>query len=107
MADKPRFFDDLAGVAGGALSALAGAREEVGAIVRARVDEILSTLNLVRREEFEVVRELASRARAAQEDSDARLAALEARVATLEAVIAPDQPFPAPEPPGGAFGNYA
>lgn len=107
MSDRPRFFDDLAGVAGGALSALAGVREEVGAIVRARVDEVLSTLNLVRREEFEVVRELASRARTAQEESEARLAALEARIATLEAAVTPAQPFPAPEPPGGSWGNYA
>ena len=107
MSDRPRFFDDLAGVAGGALSALAGVREEIGAIVRVRVDEALSSLNLVRREEFEVVRELAARARAAQEESDARLAALEARIATLEAVIAPNEPFPAPEPPGGSFSNYA
>ncbi|ACI50878.1 protein of unknown function DUF526 [Gluconacetobacter diazotrophicus PA1 5] len=85
MSDRPRFFDDLAGVAGGAFSALAGVREEVGAIVRARVDEVLSTLNLVRREDFEVVRELASRARTAQEDADVRLSALEARIAALEA----------------------
>jgi BMFP domain-containing protein YqiC len=85
MSDRPRFFDDLAGVAGGAFSALAGVREEVGAVVRARVDEVLSTLNLVRREEFEVVRELASRARAAQEDAEGRLSALEARIAALEA----------------------
>jgi hypothetical protein len=29
MAERPRFFDDLAGVAGGAISALAGLREEI------------------------------------------------------------------------------
>lgn len=84
MSDKPRFFDDLAGVAGGALSALTGAKEELNAIVRSRVDEVLTSLQVVRREEFEVVRELAARARIGQEEAERRLAALEARVDALE-----------------------
>ncbi|GBQ65960.1 hypothetical protein AA103196_1259 [Ameyamaea chiangmaiensis NBRC 103196] len=84
MADRPRFFDDLAGVAGGAFSALAGAREEVSALIRTRVDEVLASLNLVRREEFDVVRDLATRARIGQEDAEARLAALESRITALE-----------------------
>lgn len=84
MSDKPRFFDDLAGVAGGALSALTGAKEELNAIVRSRVDEVLTSLQVVRREEFEVVRELAARARIGQEEAERRLTALEARVEALE-----------------------
>ena len=39
MADRPRILDDIAGVAGGALSALVGIREEIEAIIRARLDE--------------------------------------------------------------------
>ncbi|MFT9425039.1 MAG: accessory factor UbiK family protein [Acetobacter syzygii] len=84
MADKPRFFDDLAGVAGGAVSALTGVREEMNAIVRSRVDEVLTSLQVVRREEFEVMRELAAQARIGQEEAERRLAALEARVEALE-----------------------
>ncbi|MFT9384995.1 accessory factor UbiK family protein [Acetobacter orientalis] len=84
MPDKPRFFDDLAGVAGGAFSALTGLREEINAIVRSRVDEVLTGLQVVRREEFEVVRELAARARIAQEEAERRIAALEARIEALE-----------------------
>jgi BMFP domain-containing protein YqiC len=80
MSDRPRFFEDLAGVAGGALSALAGLREEVEAMVRAKVDETIRRLDLVRREELEAVAELAARARAGQEAAEARLAALEERV---------------------------
>jgi len=90
MADRPRFFDDLAGAAGGAFSALAGLREELHAVVRARIDEVLSSLDLVRRDELDVARELATRARMAQEDADARLARIEERLADLEkAVTAP------------------
>jgi BMFP domain-containing protein YqiC len=84
MAERPRFFDDLAGVAGGAISALAGLREEMEAIVRARVDETIRRLELVRREELESVAELAARARAGQEAAEARLATLEARLAMIE-----------------------
>lgn len=92
MAERPRFFDDLAGVAGGAISALAGLREEVEALARARIDETIRRLDLVKREELDAMAELAANARAGQEaaevqlhDALQRLAALEARVAALEA----------------------
>ena len=84
MADRPRFLDDLAGVAGGAVSALTGVREEINAIVRNRVDEVLNTLQVVRREECEVMRELAAQARIGQEEAERRLHALEERVLKLE-----------------------
>ena len=83
MADRPRLFDDLAGVAGGAVSALVGLRAEAEAMVRARVDETLRRLDLVRREEFEAVAEMAANARSAQEAAEARLAALEAKLDVL------------------------
>src|SRR3984893_10072210 len=91
MSDRPRFFDDLAGVAGGAISALAGLREEMEAMARARIDETIRRLDLVKREELDALAELATNARAAQEVAEAqlqdvlqRLAALEVRVAALE-----------------------
>ena len=84
MSDRPRFFEDLAGVAGGAISALAGLREEMEAVIRARIDETIRRLELVRREELEAVTELAANARAGQEAAEAKLAALEVRVAALE-----------------------
>jgi len=96
MAERSRIFDDFAGVAGGAFSAIAGIGEELGALVRSRVDEALSALQLVRREEFEAVSELAAAARDGQEAATARLAALEARLAALEGHASL-----APVPPGG------
>jgi hypothetical protein len=91
MAERPRFFDDLAGVAGGAMSALAGIREEMEAMARARIDEAIRRLDLVRREELDAMAELAANARAGQEAAETqlqemaqRLAALELRVAALE-----------------------
>jgi BMFP domain-containing protein YqiC len=88
MAERPRFIDDLAGVAGGAISALAGLREETEAIIRARVDETIRRLELVRRDELEAVTELAARARAGQEAAEARLTVLETRLAKLEQGLA-------------------
>jgi BMFP domain-containing protein YqiC len=81
--ERPRLLDDLAGLAGGAVSALAGLRDEAEAMVRAKVDEALRRLDLVRREEFEVVSAMAARAREAQEQAEVRLSALEARLAEL------------------------
>lgn len=66
------------------MSALTGVREEMNAIVRSRVDEVLTSLQVVRREEFEVMRELAAQARIGQEEAARRVAALEARVDALE-----------------------
>lgn len=77
MTERPKFFDDLAGVAGGAISALAGLREEVSSLVRARVDEAVRRLDLVKREEFEAMAELARRAKAEVEALERRVAALE------------------------------
>ena len=82
-ANRPRLFGDLAGIAGGAVSAFAGLKDEAEAMVRARVDETLRRLDLVRREEFEVVAAMAARAREAQENAEARLAALEAKLEAL------------------------
>jgi len=90
MPDRPRFFDDLAGVAGGAFSAVSGLREEIHAMIRSRTDEILSSLDLVRREELDVVREMAAEARMAQAAAETRLAAIEKRLETFDHPSTPD-----------------
>jgi BMFP domain-containing protein YqiC len=84
MSDRPRFFDDIAGVAGGAFSALTGLREEIEATVKARIDELVRRLELVRRDELDAALDMASAARTGQEAAEIRLAALEARVALIE-----------------------
>ena len=96
MNERPRFFDDLAGVAGGAISALAGLRQEAEAIVRARIDETLRALDLVRREEYEALAEVAGRARAGQEAAEIRLASLEDRLAVMEARLTGLETAPKP-----------
>src|SRR5690349_9154287 len=73
MSERPRFFDDLAGVAGGAISALAGLREEIEALARARIDEANRRLERVRREDFDAMAELAANARAGQQAAEAQI----------------------------------
>lgn len=97
MSDRPRFFDDLAGMAGGALSALAGMREEAEAMMRARIDEAIRKLELVRKEELEAMAEMAANARAGQEAAEARVAELATRVAVLEARVSALETAPPPD----------
>lgn len=103
MADRTRFFDDLAGVAGGAFSVLAGLREEMESTMRARIDEAIRKLDLVKREDLDAVQEMAANARAGQEAAEARAAALEARLAGLEQRMAAraTPPDDVPESPVG------
>jgi BMFP domain-containing protein YqiC len=99
MTNRPRFFDDVAGVAGGALSALTGLRDEAEAMGKARMEDVLRKLDLVKREEFDAISTLAARARAGQEAAEARLAALEKRMDALEARL--PTPGYQPDLPGG------
>jgi len=88
VADRPKFFDDLAGVAGGAISAFSGLRDEAESVVRAWIDEAVRRLDLVRREEFDAVQQLASKTREEQEKAEQRLSEVMTRIAALESRVA-------------------
>jgi BMFP domain-containing protein YqiC len=89
MQTQNRLLDDLARVAAGAVGGLAGMRHEVETRLREQFERILGRMNLVSREEFEVVQAMAAKARAEQEALTARLTALEAR---LEEISAKERP---------------
>ncbi len=93
-----RFFDDLAGVASGAFSALAGARAEVEAMARNQAEALVQRLDLVKREELDAALEVARRAREGQEALEARVTALEARLAPAATTAQPAPPSPPPSP---------
>ncbi|MBI3709104.1 MAG: accessory factor UbiK family protein [Proteobacteria bacterium] len=84
MQSDNRLLDDLARAASGALGALAGVRAEVESQLRSVLDRWLKAQNLVAREEFEVVKAMAAKARMENEDLAARIAALEAALAARE-----------------------
>lgn len=78
MQTRNRIFDDAAKLAGGAVGTLEGVRREIEALVRQQVERILSRFDLVTRDEFDAVKEMAARARAEQEELAKRLEMLEA-----------------------------
>jgi BMFP domain-containing protein YqiC len=85
MQTENRLFDDLARMANGAINTLSGVREEIESRLRERVERWLVDMDMVPREEFEAIKELAQRARAEQEDLSAKVAALEQKIAALSA----------------------
>ncbi len=97
MQSQNPFFDDLSRVASGALGALSGLRAEMEAMLRQQMERFTSGLDLVPREEFEVVRAMAAKARLEQEALEVRVAALEAQLTALSKPEAA-KPKAAPKP---------
>ncbi|CAH1663889.1 accessory factor UbiK family protein [Chelatococcus asaccharovorans] len=75
-----RFFDDVARLFTDAAGVADGARREAEAIMRAQMERLLRTMDVVTREEFEAVRQMALIAREENEKLEARIAALETRL---------------------------
>ncbi len=84
LGDK-RLFDDMARVANGAAGALGGFRSRMEGELRDQVERLMSRMNLVTREEYEIALALAQKARTEQEILAERLAALEAKLGVAPA----------------------
>ncbi|HTO34201.1 MAG TPA: accessory factor UbiK family protein [Pararhizobium sp.] len=76
-----RILDDFAKLMTDAAGAAQGVRKEMETVFRAQGERLLNSMDLVKREEFEVVREMALKARDENDALLARIAALEARLA--------------------------
>lgn len=76
-----RIFDDFAKLMTDAAGAAQGLRQEAETAFRAQAERFMNSMDLVKREEFEAVREMAVKAR---EENDA----LAARIAELEVKLA-------------------
>lgn len=81
MQTSNRIFDDLAKVANGAVATLTGVKDELEAMIRQQIERFLADGNLVPRDEFDAMAEVARNARAAQEKLEVRVAKLEAALA--------------------------
>ncbi len=79
-----RLFDELAKVMTDAAGAAQGVRQEVENVMRSQADRILADMDVVRREEFDAVRDMAAKAREENDLLRGRLEAIEARLAALE-----------------------
>jgi BMFP domain-containing protein YqiC len=78
-----RLLDEFAKLMTDAAGAAQGVRREVETAFRAQAERILNSMDVVQREEFEAVREMALKARAENKDLAARIAALEARIEAM------------------------
>lgn len=76
-----RFFDEVARLMNDAAGVAQGVRREFEALFRSQAERILRDLDVVQREEFEAVKDMARLAREKNEALEARIAALEARLA--------------------------
>jgi len=72
-----RFFDEIARLMNDATGAAQGVKREVETVVRTQAERILRDLDLVKREEFEAVKDMAKLAREENEALKARIDALE------------------------------
>jgi BMFP domain-containing protein YqiC len=75
-----RLFDDLSRLITDAAGVAEGARREVETVVKAQFERLLAGMDVVTREEFEAVKEMAAKARGENEALAARIAALEAKL---------------------------
>lgn len=75
-----RFFDEIGRLMNDAAGAAQGVKREVDTVVRTQAEKILRDLDMVQREEFEAVKDMARLAREENETLKARIAALEAKL---------------------------
>ncbi len=73
FADVTRLMSDAVGVA-------QGVRREAETLAKTQIERALSTMNVVTREEFEAVRDMAALARDENERLEKRIAELEAKL---------------------------
>jgi BMFP domain-containing protein YqiC len=85
-----RFFDEVARLMNDAAGAAQGVRREFETLFRNQAERFLRDLDMVKREDFEAVKDMARLAREENEALKARVAALEAALA--KAGISGDAP---------------
>ncbi len=105
MQSDKRIFDDFSKFLNGVAGTVAGMGREAEAGFRERTREWVAGMDLVSREEFDAVKQMAATARAEAEELKARVAALEAaagkpKAATKPAAKAPSKAKATPRKKG-------
>ena len=75
-----RFFDEISKLMTGAAGAAQGFRKELDTLVQTQVERVLNNLNVVKREDFNVVKDMAEKARLENANLEARIAELEKKL---------------------------
>lgn len=82
MSQNSRFFDEIGRMMNGAAGAADGLRREVETIFRSQAERFVNDMDLVKREDFDALREQVQL-------QDAEIKALQAELATLKATKTP------------------
>jgi BMFP domain-containing protein YqiC len=96
-----RFFDEVARLMNDAAGVAQGVKREFDTMFKTQAERWLRDLDLVKREEFEAVKDMARLAREENEALKARIAALEAKLAYQAPPSWQAPPSSPPPPPGG------
>ncbi|MGY3076486.1 BMFP domain-containing protein YqiC [Bradyrhizobium sp. LM6.10] len=75
-----RFFDEIGRLMNDAAGAAQGVKREVDTVLRTQAEKFLRDMDLVKREEFEAVKDMARLAREENEALKARIVALETKL---------------------------
>jgi BMFP domain-containing protein YqiC len=79
-----RILDDFAKLMTDAAGAVQGVGKEVETAFKSQAERWLNSMDIVKREEFEAVREMAIKAREENDALSARIAELEAKISSLK-----------------------
>ncbi|HLL27217.1 MAG TPA: accessory factor UbiK family protein [Xanthobacteraceae bacterium] len=77
-----RFLDEMAKLMNDAAGVASGVRKEVETVFQTQAERILRNLDVVKREEFEAVKEMAAKARDENDRLAARIVELEKKLGT-------------------------
>jgi hypothetical protein len=94
-----RIFDEMARLMNDAAGVAQGVRREFDSLFRSQAERILRELDVVPREEFEAVKDMARLAREENEALKARIEALEVKGASKKAKAAAEPPVEPPSTP--------
>ena len=81
---RSQLFDDISRLMTDAAGIAEAARREFQTLARSQLERLTAGMNIVSREEFDAVQEMAALARTQNEKLEARIAALEAKLAQAE-----------------------
>jgi BMFP domain-containing protein YqiC len=84
-----RFFDELAKLMSNAAGAAQGARREFDSLVRTQIERAMSGMDVVQREEFEAVKQMAAKAREENDRLQQRIDELQSRLGQASGPAAP------------------
>ena len=87
MQTKSPAFDDLANLLTNAFGAAKGMGDEVKAAARSRADSLIADMDLVGREEFEIVKAMAAQARDENEALKKTLKSLKSEITKLKKAV--------------------